>query len=126
MNKFHSVFILAAFVALSTTSCAWLRGACATAMPYVTTAQSYEADAQQAVNMLPSEIRAEAQLALDVANVAIIAAEGACAAIDSATTFADFVAVWVNSVEPKMRAKLIASPGTTLRVPLIVRKARGL
>jgi hypothetical protein len=114
---FAATVAMAACLALEP-GCAAIRGACSTAVPYLTTAQSYEVDAQEAVDLLPADVRAEAQAALDIANDLIIAAEGACRAIDSTTTFADFVTVWITTVEPKMSAK-------PARVPRVVVRARG-
>lgn len=129
------------FLACTTSGCALLRGACASALSTITAAQSYEADARAAVaearmvvDVLPDPPRgeilaglAECDLALAAVDAVLVAASSACTSLDPITTYAALIDAWTR-LEPKMRGGLQAKFNGAvqgIRVPLIVLKARG-
>lgn len=117
------------------------RPVCDAVMPVITAAQTYEADARSAVaearimaTALPDPPRGEVlsaledcDLALDVVNTTLIAAEGACQATDPVVIHAGFTDKW-TTMEGKLRPALTAKCGAQakgLRVPLVVLRTRG-
>lgn len=144
-----SLGTLVLVAAVCVSGCSWIRGACATAMPVITAAQTYESDAQltlrqieQIAATLPIDDAAKAKIlaalsdcevALKGIDGALLAASSACSAPDINTLFAEFVTAWTE-LEPlivmvfgKTAMPQTQKPRMPLSLtPLIVQKARGL
>lgn len=115
--------------------CAAIRGACAAALPTITAAQSYSADARDAIARVKAigfvgaeGAIADCEQALVAVDATLVAASNACTTTDPLSVFAGFVSAWTK-LEPLLTQLNLAGLARTsgsYHTPLIVLRARGL
>lgn len=137
--------VVVCLIAIAASGCAWVRGACGSALPGITKAQSYSHDGALALDQaeaaferaqLPPDVQKRASEAISAArtelqavNTGLRAASDACSQIDAVASFVAFERAWtpVENLLALQSDKLGASAGPTkVHTPAIVVEARRL